>query len=128
MAKNFSRKPKRGFEPAQVTEGFVRKGFRLAPCTGEAHGNPHIDNCGVCFGETWGWVTRPVLTETQLLVIHAAELARDNADFASKLDPSAARQLRGALLNIANAIRCSNDNEDYEVYVQTACEFLNGSR
>jgi hypothetical protein len=24
------------------------------PCTGEAHSNPHIDNCGVCLNYHWG--------------------------------------------------------------------------
>src|ERR1700675_1694767 len=28
---------------------------RLIPCTGEAHRNPFIDNCGVC-APRWGWV------------------------------------------------------------------------
>ena len=26
-------------------------------CNGEAHGNPHIDNCGVCM-PNWGWVAK----------------------------------------------------------------------
>lgn len=26
----------------------------LIPCTGEAHTNAHIDNCGVCLGHEWG--------------------------------------------------------------------------
>lgn len=26
----------------------------LQPCTGEAHNNPYIDNCGVC-APRWGW-------------------------------------------------------------------------
>lgn len=28
-------------------------------CTGEAHSNPHVDNCGVCMPR-WGWVSTPV--------------------------------------------------------------------
>jgi hypothetical protein len=27
----------------------------LVPCTGEAHSNPHIDNCRSC-APRWGWV------------------------------------------------------------------------
>lgn len=26
-------------------------------CNGEAHSNPHIDNCGVCM-PNWGWVSK----------------------------------------------------------------------
>lgn len=28
-------------------------------CTGEAHSNPYVDNCGVCM-PLWGWVSTPV--------------------------------------------------------------------
>jgi hypothetical protein len=31
----------------------------LVPCTGEAHGNPYIDNCMMC-APHWGWVEVPV--------------------------------------------------------------------
>jgi len=27
----------------------------LQPCNGEAHSNPHIDNCGTC-APRWGWL------------------------------------------------------------------------
>lgn len=27
-------------------------------CNGEAHSNPHIDNCGVCM-PNWGWISSP---------------------------------------------------------------------
>lgn len=33
----------------------VRSGYRLIPCDGEAHTNPHIDNCLRC-APRWGWV------------------------------------------------------------------------
>jgi hypothetical protein len=36
----------------------ARRGYRLVPCTGEAHGNPFIDNCGQC-APRWGWVEVP---------------------------------------------------------------------
>ncbi len=42
--------PKRGFD-LREWHGFkyyVRKGYRLVPCPGEAHRNAHIDNCMVC--------------------------------------------------------------------------------
>jgi hypothetical protein len=32
-----------------------RAGFVLVPCDGEAHSNPHIDNCGHC-APRWGWI------------------------------------------------------------------------
>lgn len=31
----------------------------LEACTGSAHKNPHIDNCGVC-APRWGWVGQEV--------------------------------------------------------------------
>lgn len=31
----------------------VKPGYMLVPCTGEAHSNPHIDNCMVC-APRWG--------------------------------------------------------------------------
>lgn len=30
-------------------------GRPLQPCKGEAHSNPHIDNCSLC-APRWGWV------------------------------------------------------------------------
>lgn len=38
--------------PAQL---IVRNGYRAVQCDGEAHSNPHIDNCGVC-APMWGWI------------------------------------------------------------------------
>jgi hypothetical protein len=34
---------------------YCRDGYKLVPCTGEAHSNPHIDNCSVC-APRWGLV------------------------------------------------------------------------
>lgn len=28
-------------------------------CNGEAHGNPHVDHCGVCMPR-WGWISDSV--------------------------------------------------------------------
>ncbi len=33
--------------------------FVWVACTGEAHSNPHIDNCGVCVNHRWGFIARP---------------------------------------------------------------------
>lgn len=62
--KNYSRTPKRGFVAAYDTKGlpeshtllgYIRKGYRLEPCPGAAHSNPHIDNCMLC-APLWGWI------------------------------------------------------------------------
>lgn len=36
-------------------ELLVRDGYKAERCTGEAHSNPHIDNCGQC-APLWGVV------------------------------------------------------------------------
>ena len=38
---------------------YCRDGYKLVPCDGEAHENPHIDNCSQC-APRWGWVMAPV--------------------------------------------------------------------
>jgi hypothetical protein len=43
-----------GCERARV----CRDGYKLIPCDGEAHSNPHIDNCGKC-APRWGFVMVP---------------------------------------------------------------------
>lgn len=47
----------RGFRVDEVrnTRYFVRKGYRLEDCPGEAHRNAHIDNCMRC-APLWGVV------------------------------------------------------------------------
>lgn len=58
-----SRVPKRGFRPWRAADGetiHVREGYVLKPCTGEAHGNPFIDHCGVCMKGVWGWAPSKV--------------------------------------------------------------------
>jgi hypothetical protein len=37
----------------------VRVGYHLVPCTGPAHADPHIDNCGMC-APLWGVVPIPL--------------------------------------------------------------------
>jgi len=37
---------------------YCRDGFKLIPCDGGAHSNPHIDNCMKC-APRWGWVMVP---------------------------------------------------------------------
>ena len=49
-----------GQPPSKWAEDFqvIFKAYGLTiprPCTGEAHSNPYIDNCGVCMPR-WGWV------------------------------------------------------------------------
>lgn len=34
----------------------VRDGYHAVPCSGEAHSNAFIDNCGVCLHHIWGFV------------------------------------------------------------------------
>jgi hypothetical protein len=43
-------------EPAPNKMMFVKNGYKLQPCQGEAHENPHIDYCLRCLDYTWGWV------------------------------------------------------------------------
>lgn len=50
----------------------VRDGFVLLPCTGDAHSNAHIDNCGVCLGHAWGWVA---VHESELGFVQRMEAA-----------------------------------------------------
>lgn len=41
------------------TEKPAKPGHHLVPCDGEAHRNPHIDNCLTC-APRWGFVEIPV--------------------------------------------------------------------
>lgn len=41
----------------------ARKGYRLVECDGEAHSNPHIDNCLRC-APRWGWIEIPEQYQT----------------------------------------------------------------
>lgn len=48
---------KRGWHPEQLglAKLHVRNGYHAEVCTGEAHGNPHIDHCMSCLGHVWGY-------------------------------------------------------------------------
>lgn len=53
-------KTDRGEILAQLFDLVNRFGLQVPfPCNGEAHSNPHIDNCGVCMPR-WGSVHRDV--------------------------------------------------------------------
>ena len=49
--------PKRGFEASRHCGAiiYVREGYQLVKCTGEAHSNAFIDNCPLCASGLWGW-------------------------------------------------------------------------
>lgn len=50
--------PTRGFVErtyASMRKTFVRRGYKLVECDGEAHSNGHIDHCGLCMNAEWGW-------------------------------------------------------------------------
>jgi hypothetical protein len=42
-------------DKAKHTAYYVRLGYVLQKCEGEAHSNAHIDNCALCMGQVWGW-------------------------------------------------------------------------
>ncbi len=45
---------------SRLREVFATQGLEIPrPCNGEAHSNPHVDNCGVCM-PNWGWVSQTV--------------------------------------------------------------------
>ena len=52
----------------------------MVPCTGAAHSNPHIDNCGMC-APHWGEVEIPVrfATLAEYREARAEERARERA-------------------------------------------------
>jgi len=46
-----------GTDPKKI-EQIINDEFQIPipkKCTGEAHSNPHIDNCGACMQFHWGW-------------------------------------------------------------------------
>lgn len=49
-----------GFRVVQVrgSDYWVRAGYRLEDCPGEAHRNAHIDNCSRC-APLWGVIVTP---------------------------------------------------------------------
>lgn len=50
-----SETPKRGYHLHSESKKYVKNGYTLLKCNGEAHSNAFIDNCGSCLGSTWGW-------------------------------------------------------------------------
>ena len=67
---NVRTRPTHGFvESAEDPGTFVRRGFHLVPCDGEAHSNGYIDNCSCCM-PLWGWVA--VLDRFSSLAEHRA--------------------------------------------------------
>jgi len=54
-ARKTSGTPKRTFHLHEKSGYYVKTGYTLIPCTGEAHKNAFIDNCGVCMSGCWGW-------------------------------------------------------------------------
>lgn len=34
----------------------LKDGYEIARCTGQAHSNALIDNCGECMGHVWGLI------------------------------------------------------------------------
>jgi hypothetical protein len=54
-----SAEPQKGYY--EVNRGefltvYVKRGYLLIPCKGEAHTNGHVGNCGLCLDGPWGWV------------------------------------------------------------------------
>jgi hypothetical protein len=63
MRKHWTAYPKRGFHAQEVPllcplVVYVRNGYELVRCEGEAHANAHIDNCGLCMSGLWEWRAR----------------------------------------------------------------------
>lgn len=79
----------------------VREGFVLVPCTGAAHSNPHIDNCGIC-APRWGWVEVPAGVKT--LAEHRERVALGRLAQARYVALAAAQ---------ARATRVNNMNDGY---------------
>lgn len=50
--------PKRGYYEVKRDRlvAYVKRGYVLIPCKGEAHTNGHVDNCQLCLDGPWGWV------------------------------------------------------------------------
>jgi hypothetical protein len=50
-----SKTPVKGFTLHAPSGQYVKRGYTLEACHGEAHSNPHIDHCMVCLDFVWGW-------------------------------------------------------------------------
>jgi len=53
--------PAKTFHPQTVDgqEVWVKDGYILVPCPGDAHRNPNIDHCPCCLNHTWGFRAIP---------------------------------------------------------------------
>lgn len=71
-----SESPKRGFYEVEVSgrSVYVKRGYELVECEGEAHSNVHIDHCMLCVNGTWGWM---VQRQPAARVLRLLEEARD---------------------------------------------------
>lgn len=70
-----SEQPRRGFYEVEV-EGrsvYVKQGYELVACEGEAHSNAFIDHCMLCVSGTWGWT---VQRQSSARVLRLLEEAR----------------------------------------------------
>lgn len=55
----------------------TKPGYRVVPCAGSAHSNPHVDNCGLCL-PNWGWVEVPAEFHTH--TAYREKLAADRGE------------------------------------------------
>ena len=62
---------------AEITDaGWAAIGLHLVPCDGEAHQNPHIDNCSCC-APRWGQVAIPIAYASVRAWREAADAERE---------------------------------------------------
>ena len=71
-----SESAKRGYYEIELDgrSVFVKRGYELVACEGEAHGNAFIDHCMLCVSGTWGWVAQ---RQPSSRVLRLLEEARD---------------------------------------------------
>jgi hypothetical protein len=92
--------------PDKQSSYYVRRGYRLEPCTGEAHENGHIDHCMRC-APAWGVIA--VVDETvEVSLVKLRELSLALTEIASACvlvlpDPQN-EQIAGALENMQSGV------------------------
>lgn len=100
------RKVRGGREASQLLCAEHRKTYaiRWVPCSGEAHGNPYVDHCGVCqpwWGEYPVAVKAPALLDAASAALRALQtelkLQREQHGTASSITESIALDLEEAL-------------------------------
>lgn len=74
---------------ASMSRTWIRDGFKLAPCHGEAHSNPMIDNCSRC-APLWEWVVIPETPKLDPEQVDALAKFREEHGERWKLDLSLA--------------------------------------